>query len=225
VHVFKLRDEQWSSRIDVGAEGLVKAAWAPDGRTILCFSEWGIRVTAWSIVTGKASYMQFPIHPDRGYAFRSDGRYFILAERHKSKDTLGVYDAAESYKLVRHFPLPTSSLASLALSPTGNHVAFWEGLLEFRIHIVTLTGEKLGSFSPEPDPGLGVRHVAWHPNGAYLAVGGWSDKIYILDSLTWSPAITLEVPSRIPANVELEDDMEGAVKSAGGNVWQGVCFI
>lgn len=42
VHVFKLRDEDWSSRIDSGAEGLVKAEWAPDGRTILCFSEWGV---------------------------------------------------------------------------------------------------------------------------------------------------------------------------------------
>ena len=36
-----------------------------------------------------------------GYAFRRDGRYFLLAERHKSKDTLGVYDTADSYKLVR----------------------------------------------------------------------------------------------------------------------------
>ncbi|KAM6494366.1 WD repeat-containing protein 8 [Amanita muscaria] len=201
VHVFKLRDEEWSSRIDAGAEGLVKAEWAPDGRTILCFSEWGIRVTAWSIVTGKAIYIQFPIHPDRGYAFRSDGRYFVLAERHKSKDTLGVYDTTDSYKLARHFPLPTSSLASLALSPTGNHVAVWEGLLEFKIHFLALTGERLGTFSPEPDPGFGVRHVAWHPNGGYLAVGGWTDKIYILESLSWSPAIVLEVSSRIPTNV------------------------
>jgi hypothetical protein len=42
VHVFKLRDEEWKARIDAGAEGLVKAEWAPDGRTILCFSEWGV---------------------------------------------------------------------------------------------------------------------------------------------------------------------------------------
>lgn len=59
VHVFKLRDEAWNARIDAGAEGstrstltlgfidgscigLVKAEWAPDGRTILCFSEWGV---------------------------------------------------------------------------------------------------------------------------------------------------------------------------------------
>jgi hypothetical protein len=43
VHVYKLRDESWTARIDAGAEGLVKAEWAPDGRTILCFSEWGVR--------------------------------------------------------------------------------------------------------------------------------------------------------------------------------------
>ena len=36
-----------------------------------------------------------------GYAFREDSRYFVLAERHKSKDTLGVYDAHEAYRLVR----------------------------------------------------------------------------------------------------------------------------
>lgn len=134
VHVFKLRDEEWNARIETGAEGLTKAEWAPDGRHILCFSEWGVslllsmttplslhmrqlRVTIWSLVTGAATYIQFPIHPDRGacsklyisfpdssavgYAFRGDARYFVLAERHKSKDTLGIYDASNSYRLVR----------------------------------------------------------------------------------------------------------------------------
>lgn len=42
VNVFSLDDEQWSARIEGGVEGLVKAEWAPDGRTILCFSEWGV---------------------------------------------------------------------------------------------------------------------------------------------------------------------------------------
>lgn len=42
VEVFKLRDEAWNARIDCGAEGLVKAEWTPDGRSILCFSEWGV---------------------------------------------------------------------------------------------------------------------------------------------------------------------------------------
>ncbi|KAJ3734718.1 WD repeat-containing protein 8 [Lentinula guzmanii] len=203
VQVFKLRDEEWTARIACGAEGLVKAVWAPDGRTILCFSDWGLRVTIWSLVTGAASYIQFPLYPDKGFDFRADGRYFVLAERHKSKDTLGIYDASESYKLVRHFPLPTSSLSSFALSPTGNHIAVWEGPLEYKLHILTLAGNRLASFSPEPEPVLGIREVAWHPTGMFLAVAGWDDKVHILDSLSWSPVTTFELSSRISAEVAI----------------------
>ncbi|KAJ6604531.1 quinon protein alcohol dehydrogenase-like superfamily [Mycena vulgaris] len=202
VHVYKVQDENWTARIESGAEGLVKAEWAPDGRTVLCFSQWGLRVTVWSLVTGTATYIQFPLHPDTGYAFRADGRYFVLAERHKSKDTIGVYDTADSYKLVRHFPSPSSSLASLALSPTGNHLAVWEGPIEYKLYVLSLMGDILGTFCPEPDPGFGIRRVAWHPSGMFLAVGGWDDKIHVLD-LTWSPAVTLELSARIPTGVAI----------------------
>ncbi|KAI0080278.1 YVTN repeat-like/Quino protein amine dehydrogenase [Panus rudis PR-1116 ss-1] len=203
VNVFKLRDESWSARLDAGVEGLIRAEWAPDGRSIICFSNWGLRVTIWSLVSGAATYIRFPLHPDRGYAFRADGRYFILAERHKSKDTLGVYDTTDSFRLVRHFPLPTSALSSLSLSPNGNHVAVWEGMLEYKLHIVSLTGDVLGSFAPKPDPGLGIRSVSWHPSGFFLVTSGWDDKIYTLERLTWSPVATFELHSRIPAGVTI----------------------
>lgn len=75
-----------------------------------------------------------------------------------------------------------------------------------------------GSFSPIEDPGFGVRCVAWHPTGAYLAVGGWDDKvgqnpcgtrvalrahgqIYILDNLTWKPVTVFGFQARVPPNV------------------------
>ncbi|THU93629.1 YVTN repeat-like/Quino protein amine dehydrogenase [Dendrothele bispora CBS 962.96] len=203
VDVYKLRDEEWNARIDSGAEGLVKAEWAPDGRTVMCFSEWGLRVTMWSLVTGTATYIQYPIHPDKGYAFRSDGRYFILAERHRSKDTLGLYDTSDSYKLVRHFPLPTSSLSNFSLSPNGNYLAVWEGPLEYKLYILTLAGNLLTTFTPNPEPTLGIRQVAWHPSGAFIAIGGYDDKIHILDTLSWSPVITFEYSSRIPAGVTI----------------------
>lgn len=44
VGVFAVADERWSARIESGVEGLVKAEWAPDGRSVLCFSEWGVSV-------------------------------------------------------------------------------------------------------------------------------------------------------------------------------------
>ncbi|KAI9445082.1 YVTN repeat-like/Quino protein amine dehydrogenase [Lactarius indigo] len=203
VSVFRMRDEEWSAKIDSGAEGLLKAEWAPDSRHILCFSEWALRVTIWSLVAGTATYIQYPLHPDRGHAFRQDGRYFVLAERHKSKDTIGVYDAADSFRLARHFPLPTSSMSSLAISPSGNHIAVWEGPLEYRLFVLSLVGDVLGSFKPDPDPVFGIRNVVWHPSGMFLVVNGWDNKIHILEQLTWSRIATLELGARIPDNVTI----------------------
>ncbi|KZT01911.1 YVTN repeat-like/Quino protein amine dehydrogenase [Laetiporus sulphureus 93-53] len=203
VEVFKMRDEDWRARIETGAEGLVKAEWAPDGRTIVCWSEWGLRLTLWSLVTGSATYIQFPAQIERGYAFRSDGHYLVLAERHKSRDTVGIYDAEAAYRLVRHFPIPTSSLSILSLSPTGNYIAVCEGPLEFKVHVLSLAGNLQGTFAPERDPGFGVRATAWHPAGLFLAVLGWDDKMHVLENLTWGPIAVFELQSKVPSGVTI----------------------
>lgn len=43
INVYKLQDEEWGARIEAGVEGLAKVEWAPDGRTLVCFSDWGVR--------------------------------------------------------------------------------------------------------------------------------------------------------------------------------------
>jgi hypothetical protein len=42
VNVFKITDEEWNAQVVAGAEGLARVEWAPDGRSIICFSEWGV---------------------------------------------------------------------------------------------------------------------------------------------------------------------------------------
>lgn len=203
VNVYSMRDDKWTARIEAGAEGLVRAEWAPDSRNIICFSEWGLRVTIWSLSSGTGTYIQFPKHPDRGYAFRKDGRYFILAERHKSKDMMGVYDCPSGYKLMRHFALPTVSLASIALSPTGNNVAIWESAAEFKLVIMNLVGQHLATYVPPDNPLLGIRQVAWHPTGTYLVLGGWDSKLYILSSLEWKLVATLNLTAKLPSGTTI----------------------
>lgn len=82
VNVYSMRDDKWTARIEAGAEGLVRAEWAPDSRNIICFSDWGVstlllattlltvlrqlRVTIWSLATRAGTYIQFPKHTDRG---------------------------------------------------------------------------------------------------------------------------------------------------------------
>lgn len=60
---------------------------------------------------------------------------------------IGIYDTSDSFKQVRvrrlthlllclaqassqHFNVPTSSVSSLSISPTGSHIAVWDSPLE-----------------------------------------------------------------------------------------------
>jgi len=48
---------------------------------------------------------------------------------------------------------------------------------QYRLFILSLTGDVLGTFKPDPDPGFGIRNVIWHPSGMFLAVSGWDNKV------------------------------------------------
>lgn len=115
MHVYRMSDERWYTKIEAGAEGLVKAEWSPDGRHIVCFSEWAVsslsfyyclyfvawncrwandeilhsklRVTVWSLVSGAATYIQYPLHPDRGTEslVLIVDRSFLLLSAHSSR--------------------------------------------------------------------------------------------------------------------------------------------
>lgn len=58
---------------------------------------------------------------------------------------------------------------------------------QYKLHIVSLAGSVLGSFSPEPDPGFGIRMVSWHPSGMFLAVAGSDDKVSKPDATRMCP--------------------------------------
>lgn len=61
----------------------------------------------------------------------------------------------------------------------------------------------MATFTPDPDPYLGIRCVAWHPTGLFIAAGGYEDKIHILDSVSWSPVCVLDLSSRVAAGVTI----------------------
>jgi len=48
---------------------------------------------------------------------------------------------------------------------------------QYRLFILSLAGDVLGTFKPDPDPGFGIRNVIWHPSGMFLAVSGWDNKV------------------------------------------------
>ena len=48
---------------------------------------------------------------------------------------------------------------------------------QYKLFILSLAGDVLGSFKPDQDPGFGIRNVVWHPSDMFLAVSGWDNKV------------------------------------------------
>jgi hypothetical protein len=48
---------------------------------------------------------------------------------------------------------------------------------QYKLFILSLAGDVIGSFKPDPDPGFGIRNVIWHPSDMFLAVSGWDNKV------------------------------------------------
>jgi len=40
-----------------------------------------------------------------------------------------------------------------------------------------MAGHLQATFTPDQDSGLGIRAVAWHPAGTFLAIAGYDDKV------------------------------------------------
>ncbi|KAG0048907.1 WD repeat-containing protein wrap73 [Gryganskiella cystojenkinii] len=87
-------------------------------------------------------------------------------------------------------------------SPDGRYLAVWENPnLAFRVAIYTMDGRRQGAYevmesssedqtagshsSSTLGTGMGVKSVCWHPTSKLLALGGYDQKIRLLNHLTW----------------------------------------
>lgn len=99
--------------MDEGLAGCVRCIWAPDGRHVLSFSDFSVSkfdvASYHDLVIGyKGSYVYSVSKIQRsryiefilGFAFRSDGKYFALAERFEGKDYISIYDC-EDWSMVK----------------------------------------------------------------------------------------------------------------------------
>ncbi|CAB4377527.1 unnamed protein product [Rhizophagus irregularis] len=188
VTIYQVNDKKWSADIEEGTSGLTNVKWSLDARTLLCFSDFQLRVTIWSLTTKEVCYIQYPKYYEKGYDFRKDGRYFVLAERRDGKDYLGVYDCDNSFKMMKHFKVDTIDLENLAWSPDGRYIAVWDNCIQYKVLIYTPDGRCQQSYSAY-DNGLGVKSVAWAPSSQFLAIGSYDQKIRFLNHYTWTPII------------------------------------
>jgi len=199
LQVFSLADPEWKCRIDEGSSGLVSAQWAPDSRHILTTSEFYIRMTVWSLINKSISYIRYIKELADPAAFSADGKYLAVAERRDSRDHVSVL-SCDTWELIKNFVPDTQDLAGVSWSPECRLLCVWDNLLQYNVVVYTLDGQCRGEFRKK-DWSLSIKSVAWSPTGQFLAIGGYDQKLTILNYITWSP-----VAEHLHASSSIERD-------------------
>ncbi|KAI1310189.1 WD repeat-containing protein wrap73 [Mortierella claussenii] len=133
-------------------------------------------------------------------------------------------------------------------SPDGRYLVLWENpILDFKMAVYTMDGRCVGSYGILPETegsssdsqhsgpaglssggatgggGMGVKSVCWHPGSKLLALGGYDQKIRLLNHLTWKSILEFHHTAHIKygSSTVLWRESESTVPIAGSVRVQG----
>ena len=190
VQIWSVEDPEWTCKIDEGSAGLDGVRWSPDGRHVLTWAAFQLRITIWSLVSQQTCYIKAPKFAVNGAEFSRDGRYFAVLERRDYRDHVSIY-SCDAWKMVRYFPVDTNDAADLSWSPDGSALAVYDSLLDYKVLVYSAAGRCLGDYSAY-DNALGIKRVLWSPSSQLLAVGSYDQAVRLLNNATWRVTSSLK---------------------------------
>ncbi|KAF9957954.1 WD repeat-containing protein wrap73 [Mortierella alpina] len=183
------------------------------------------------------------------FGLRGDLQYLAIVERRECRDYVSIY-ATENYWTrppVHTFGIADESdggikdAEGIAWSPDGRYFVVWENpIYEFKVAVYSLDGRCVGRYEVQPDMdgqpqhghrsfssgggGMGVKSVCWHPGSKMLALGGYDQKIRLLNHLTWKSILEFHHTAHVnygPKTVVWRESdstvaVTGAVRMQGG---------
>ncbi|KAL1637907.1 hypothetical protein SLS56_000464 [Neofusicoccum ribis] len=192
VRVWDLVDSRWKAVIDNGSGGMGKISNAEFGASldeVLVFSDFGARVTAWSLRTGRSVEIKDPKYykDSRGLGYRPRNAVLALLSRPGPQDILTLH-APGTYFLLKTITLPSSDAQGVKWSPDGKWLVVWDAASTgFKLFVYTADGHLYRTYCGDDDGGvrgLGIKSIEWSPRGDYLAVGGYDRRVTLLSTRT-----------------------------------------
>ncbi|KAF2138127.1 uncharacterized protein K452DRAFT_329023 [Aplosporella prunicola CBS 121167] len=214
VRVWDLHDAQWTALINNGSGGMGKVVNAEFGNSAdeaLVFSDFGARVTAWSLTTGRSVEIRDPkFYKDaRGIGFGPGNGIFALLSRPAAQDMITLH-ARVTFSLLKTVILASSDAQGFKWSPDGRWFVVWDApSTGYRLYVYTADGHLYRTYSGDEDVevrGLGIKSIEWSSRGDFLAVGGFDERVTLLSTRTFSPTVFL--------------DHTSVVQLSAGEVWQ-----
>ncbi|ODQ54748.1 hypothetical protein SAICODRAFT_69933 [Saitoella complicata NRRL Y-17804] len=214
VKVYGVHDEAFEANITEGIGGVRGVDWDRTGDNILIFSDFQLKLTVWSLSASAGAIIYHPKFPNKGHAYRPGSPYLALMTRTPTAhDAVSLFDTSMSpWRLARTWRLPTVDAQGLQWSSCGQWLAVWDSSVEYSIHIYTVDGRSLKSYSAyrtgsEGAPGLGIKTVSW--KGDFLALGSYDGKVRLLNQW-FTPVLELTHSSTIRCGAKVWREIAAA---------------
>lgn len=201
VRVYDAYDAQWSATITRASSNIGKIANVEFGYTsdeILVFSDFSVKATLWSLITGRGVEIRDPRFANRGYSYRPETGHLAILARPEAHDIVLLL-APGTRELLGNFTLDTVDSQGLLWSPDGRWLVAWDAASSgYKVLVYTADGHLYRTITGGQDVdkiGLGVKSVAWSAGGTYLAVGGYDGRVSLLNTTTVRSSVLSLLPS------------------------------
>ena len=200
IYVFDIKDPEWSAKIERAALHLGKLANVAFGHTandILVFSDFGIKLTIWSLITSRGVEIRDPKYLTRCYSLRPHTGHMALLIRPATQDILMLLNPAD-HSLAKSVDLPTVDAQAVVWSTHGRWLAIRDAAsIGYKTLIYTADGNLYKTYVQHEsgdDVALGIKSFEWNPAGL-LAIGDYNSNVTILGKDTvYMPRSTVHEP-------------------------------
>ena len=184
VRVYDISDPTWHAVIDKAAGNLGRITNAAFGYTadeVLVLSDFGVKLTIWSLLTRRGVEIRDPKYLVKCYHHRPRTGHLAILTRPAAQDVLMLLQPG-THELVESMEIPTTDAQEVAWSPDGNWLAIRDAASSgYRVMIFTADGHLYKTISNgwNVDISLGVKCMQWSPSAGTLAIGDNNDNVII----------------------------------------------
>ncbi|KAK6539902.1 hypothetical protein TWF694_008737 [Orbilia ellipsospora] len=190
IEVYDAGDTNWKAVLDPGFGGMKYVGFGGNADEVLVLSEFGLKVTIWSLKSSFHVDLQHPKVGAKGFGYRPGTNQFALLTRPAAHDLLSLY-STDSYMPIKSVELPTVDAQALKWSPDGRWIAVWDSASAgYRVLMYTANGQMFRTHE-QPVVGLGLRTVEWSSDGEYLVLGGYDGSVVFLHNFKFNKAIEM----------------------------------
>ena len=163
VQIFSIADGEWRCRVNEGVAGIVNVTWAPDSRSVLTESNFGLQTVVWSLVDSstypiaspKAGTNSVPLLLDSAPCgacrlgplgcFSDCSNFFAMVHRSNLHDHIAVY-TTQPWGTASKFKGKSSDVAALLWSPCSRFLITADSPLSYMVHVYDLRGTHVAQF-------------------------------------------------------------------------------